>query len=92
VSALRALVVDEAVYASRFGSYNKSWGSLSAVVVMRTWLWLSDLALLVGAEVNAEPNAAASSNAGRPKNGCGRHPNSGPLPRWRAVRRRRVRQ
>jgi membrane protein len=43
-----------AFYASRFGSYNKSWGSLSAVVVMLTWLWLSSLALLVGAEINAE--------------------------------------
>jgi membrane protein len=41
-------------YASRFGSYNKTWGSLSAVVVMLTWLWLSGVALLLGAEVNAE--------------------------------------
>ena len=43
-----------AFYVSRFGSYNKTWGSLSAVVVMLTWLWLSSLALLLGAEVNAE--------------------------------------
>jgi membrane protein len=43
-----------AFYASRFGSYNKTWGSLTAVVVMLTWLWLSGLALLIGAEVNAE--------------------------------------
>jgi membrane protein len=43
-----------AFYASRFGSYNKTWGSLSAVVVMLTWLWLSAVALLFGAEVNAE--------------------------------------
>jgi membrane protein len=41
-------------YVSRFGSYNKAWGSLSAVVVMLTWLWLSSLALLLGAEINAE--------------------------------------
>jgi membrane protein len=41
-------------YVSRFGSYNKTWGSLSAVVVMLTWLWLSAVALLLGAEVNAE--------------------------------------
>jgi membrane protein len=41
-------------YASKFGSYNKTWGSLSAVVVMLTWLWLSSLALLLGAEINAE--------------------------------------
>jgi membrane protein len=43
-----------AVYTSQFGAYNKAWGSLSAVVVMLTWLWLSSLALLFGAEVNAE--------------------------------------
>ena len=43
-----------AFYVSRFGSYNKTWGTLSAVVVMLTWLWLSSVALLLGAEVNAE--------------------------------------
>jgi membrane protein len=43
-----------AFYASRFGSYNKTWGSLGAVVVMLTWLWLSSAALLLGAEINAE--------------------------------------
>ena len=43
-----------AVYASLFGSYNKAWGSLSAVIVTLTWLWLTALALLVGAEVDAE--------------------------------------
>jgi len=37
-----------------FGSYNKTWGTLSAVIVMMTWLWLSAMALLFGAEVNAE--------------------------------------
>jgi membrane protein len=43
-----------AFYVSSFGSYNKAWGSLAAVVIMLTWLWLSALALLFGAEVNAE--------------------------------------
>jgi membrane protein len=43
-----------ALYVSMFSSYNKTWGSLSAVVVMLTWLWLSSAALLLGAEVNAE--------------------------------------
>jgi membrane protein len=41
------------LYASRFGSYDKTWGSLSAVVVMLIWLWLTSVALLFGAEVNA---------------------------------------
>jgi membrane protein len=47
-----------AVYTSRFGSYNKTWGSVSAVIVLLTWLWLSSLALLFGAEVNAEVERA----------------------------------
>jgi membrane protein len=46
-----------AVYTAKFGSYNKTWGSLSAVIVMLTWLWLSSLALLFGAELNAEMEA-----------------------------------
>ena len=41
-------------YVSRFGSYNKAWGSLGAVVVTLVWLWLSALALLLGAEIDAE--------------------------------------
>src|SRR3954451_5853778 len=43
-----------AFYTSHFGSYNKTWGSLAAVIVMLLWLWLSSLALLFGAELNAE--------------------------------------
>jgi membrane protein len=43
-----------AVYTAKFGSYNKTWGSFSAVIVMLTWLWLSGLALLLGAEINSE--------------------------------------
>ena len=46
-------------YASRFGSYNKTWGSLSAAIVTLVWLWLSSLALLFGAEVNAERDRAS---------------------------------
>ena len=43
-----------AVYTATFASYNKTWGSLSAVIVMLTWLWLTAMALLLGAEINAE--------------------------------------
>jgi len=43
-----------ALYTSNFASYNKAWGSLAAVIVMLTWLWISALALLVGGEINAE--------------------------------------
>jgi len=43
-----------AFYTSAFGSYNKTWGALAAVIVMLTWLWLTAIALLFGAEINAE--------------------------------------
>ena len=43
-----------AIYVSRFGSYNKAWGSLSGVIVLLVWFWLSGLAILLGGEINAE--------------------------------------
>jgi membrane protein len=43
-----------ALYVAFFGSYNKTWGSLAAVIIMLTWLWLSSLALLFAAEVDAQ--------------------------------------
>jgi membrane protein len=70
VAVLLWLVVSAgfALYASSFGSYNKTWGSLSAVIVTLVWLWLSGLALLYGAEVDAEwerSRAGVSGNGGR---------------------------
>ena len=41
------------VYVSQFGNYNATYGSLSAVVVLLTWLYFSAYALLFGAELNA---------------------------------------
>jgi membrane protein len=55
-----------AVYVSMFGSYNKAWGSLAAVIIMLTWLWLSGLALLFGAEVNAEAERSRELRRGEP--------------------------
>lgn len=55
-----------AVYVSMFGSYNKAWGSLAAVIVMLTWLWLSALALLLGAEINAETERSRELRQGMP--------------------------
>ena len=49
-----------AVYTSMFASYNKTWGTLSAVIVMLTWLWLTSMALLLGAELNAEVERSRS--------------------------------
>ena len=55
-----------ALYVSKFGSYNKTWGTLSAVVVMLTWLWLSSIALLLGAEINAEAERSRELRRGEP--------------------------
>jgi membrane protein len=43
-----------AFFTATFNNYNKTWGSLSAVIVTLVWLWLTSLALLLGAELNAE--------------------------------------
>jgi membrane protein len=54
-----------ALYAARFGSYNKTWGTLSAVVVMLIWLWLTSAALLFGAEVNSQTQRLLSQRSER---------------------------
>ncbi|MBA4148545.1 MAG: YihY/virulence factor BrkB family protein [Verrucomicrobia bacterium] len=41
-------------YVSNFGNYNEMYGSLAAIVIMMLWLYLSSLAVLIGAELNAE--------------------------------------
>jgi len=43
-----------ALYTAHFDSYDKTWGSLTAVIVTLTWLWLTALALLFGAELDSE--------------------------------------
>jgi membrane protein len=50
-----------AFYVSQLGSYNKTWGALAAVVIMLTWLWLSAVALLFGAEIDAEADRGANT-------------------------------
>jgi membrane protein len=55
-----------AFYVSQFSSYNKAWGSLAAVIIMLTWLWISGLALLFGAELNAEAERSRELRRGEP--------------------------
>lgn len=55
-----------AVYVANFGSYDKTYGSLGGVIVFLVWLWLSNLALLLGAEFDAELERARQLAAGLP--------------------------
>ena len=52
------------IYASGFSSYNKAWGSLSAVIITLTWLWLCSVAILFAAEINAELERTREIRAG----------------------------
>jgi membrane protein len=43
-----------ALYVANFGSYNKTYGALGGVIVFLVWLWISNIVILLGAELNAE--------------------------------------
>jgi len=55
-----------AIYVSNFGSYNKTYGTLGGVVVFLTWLWVTNMAILLGAEFNAETERARQLEGGVP--------------------------
>ncbi|VVJ18660.1 Ribonuclease BN [Amycolatopsis camponoti] len=54
-----------ALYVANFGSYNKTYGSLAGVIVFLVWLWISNLAVLLGAELDAEVARGRTIEAGR---------------------------
>jgi membrane protein len=43
-----------ALYVAGFSSYNKTYGALASVIIFLVWLWISNVAILLGAELNAE--------------------------------------
>jgi membrane protein len=54
------------LYVSNFGSYGKTYGALGSVITLLVWMWISNLALLFGAELNAELERGRELEAGQP--------------------------
>jgi membrane protein len=55
-----------AVYLGNFASYNETYGSLAGVIVFLVWLWITNIAILLGAEVDAELERERAIVAGHP--------------------------
>ena len=56
-----------AFYVANFASYNKTYGSLAGVIVFLIWLWISNVAVLLGAEMNAELERGRELESGVPE-------------------------
>src|SRR4051795_10270414 len=56
-----------AFYVSHFGSYNKTYGALGGVITFLVWLWISNIAVLLGAEFNAELERGRAIESGMPE-------------------------
>jgi membrane protein len=55
-----------AFYVANFGSYNKTYGTLGGVVVFLLWLWITNIAVLLGVEFNAETERTREMREGVP--------------------------
>ncbi|MGI5150147.1 YihY/virulence factor BrkB family protein [Plantactinospora sp. CA-294935] len=56
-----------ALYVANFGTYNKTYGTLGGVVIFFVWLWISNLAVLLGAEFDAELHRGRAIAGGHPE-------------------------
>jgi YihY family inner membrane protein len=56
-----------AFYVANFGSYNKTYGSLAGLIIFLVWAWITNIAILLGAELNAELERGRAIAAGHPK-------------------------
>lgn len=55
-----------AFYVANFGSYNKTYGTLAGVIIFLVWLWITNLAILLGLEFDAEMARERAIISGRP--------------------------
>jgi len=56
-----------AFYVANFASYNKTYGTLAGVIVFLVWLWISNIAVLLGAEFDAELHRGRAMETGHPE-------------------------
>jgi membrane protein len=70
VAALVVWIVASAAfgfYVANFGTYDKVYGTLGGVVVLLIWMWISNLAVLLGHQLNAERERSEEIAEGRPR-------------------------
>jgi membrane protein len=54
------------LYVANFSSYNQTYGALAGVIIFLVWLWISNITILLGAELNAELERGRQIEAGHP--------------------------
>ncbi len=54
------------IYLANFDSYNRTYGALAGVIIFLVWLWITNLGVLLGAELNAELERGRQIEAGLP--------------------------
>lgn len=55
-----------ALYVANFGNFNRTYGALASVIIFLIWLWLSNIAVLLGLELDAELNRGRAIEGGHP--------------------------